>query len=188
MITSERRAENISVVKISGIGVTRETGPPATTCPVKPGPQGGGGRSSSAAMSSGAWAIQSEANRCWCWRASGPSMRIITSTQGPKRALGRKAASAQFWLPHQAMRSSITASLRWLRRSMRPRSGRSSTQPTGSARARRTPAAAISSHRGEPISPREPMSSTSTRQATPRRAARIAACATRVPLRSVSQM
>ena len=44
-------------------------------------------------------AIQSVAKTCWFCRTIGPSKRIIASTQGAKRGLIAKAASAQLFEP-----------------------------------------------------------------------------------------
>ena len=58
----------------------------------------------------------------------------------------------------------------------------------GSATAICTPASRMRVHSGERVSAREPMPSTMARQTTPRRAARISASATSVPVWSSSQM
>jgi hypothetical protein len=86
------------------------------------------------------------------------------------------------------MRLSITSTLRWLRRSTRPRSIVHSTLPTGSAGRASTPASRIIRHSGDDVIRRDPSASASTRTRTLRRAARAMVSASRVPLLSGNQM
>ena len=100
----------------------------------------------------------------------------------------RNSGSAQFWLPQYVIRLSITRILRWLRRSMRPRSGRNSGLPIGRAVATWTPASRMAFQCSEATRVREPRPSAIARQATLRAAARFSASTTLSPLLSGSQM
>ena len=186
--TSSRRAAYISVSNTSGMAEARTVGPVPITWAGNPGPPGGSGCRKRSPRSSSTWAIQSPANRYWFCRATGPSNRIIASTHGAYFALMRNSGSAQFWLPQYVTASSITTILRWFRRSMRPRSGRSSALPIGRAVASRTPAAAMALQCSEPRRMREPSASAIARHATRAPAARFSASTTLSPLVSGSQM
>ena len=189
MISSCRAAYSVAT-NMSDMALPAVVGPVPNICATTPGANtsGAGGALTSDSICSPVSAIQVLKNRCCACRTTGPSQRSRMSTQGAKRAATRNSGSAQFWLPQKAMRLSMTATLRWLRKSSRPTARWPRRGMSSSVASTRTPASCNCRQRGERMKAREPSASTITRQATPRRAAAQTASAIWPPWWSSSQM